>query len=133
MHASYTSLRALLWTLVLALYFLPMHGQTANTGAISGSVSDASGALVAGAAVVIVSEATQEERTLTTDAQGSFSIPFLTPGSYDLTVRTPGFKPLVLNDIQVQITEVNRLKIQLTISGAKEQITVSEKPPLLQM
>jgi hypothetical protein len=82
--------------------------------------------------VDLVSEATREERTLTTDAQGSFSIPFLTPGNYDLTIRTPGFKPLVLQEVQVQITEVSRLKIQLTISGAKEQITVSEKPPLLQ-
>jgi hypothetical protein len=70
--------------------------------------------------VDLVSEATREERTLTTDAQGSFSIPFLTPGNYDLTIRTPGFKPLVLQEVQVQITEVSRLKIQLTISGAKE-------------
>jgi hypothetical protein len=37
-----------------------------------------------------------------------------------------------LQDVQVQITEVSRLKIQLTINGAKEQITVSAKPPLLQ-
>ena len=66
MHASCTSL----WTLMLALYFLPMHGQTANTGAIAGNVSDSSGALVAGAAVVFVSEATREERTLATNAQG---------------------------------------------------------------
>jgi hypothetical protein len=70
--------------------------------------------------VDLVSEATREERTLTTDAQGGFSIPFLTPGNYDLTIRTPGFKPLVLQEVQVQITEVSRLKIQLTISGAKE-------------
>jgi hypothetical protein len=122
--------RTLLRTSVLCA--LTMRGQTANTGAISGSVSDPSGALVAGAAVAIVSEATREERTLTTDAQGSFSIPFLAPGGYDVRVRTPGFKPLILNNVRVQITEVNRLKIQLTISGAKEQITVNEKPPLLQ-
>jgi hypothetical protein len=109
-----------------------MYGQTANTGAIAGSVSDPSGALVARATVVVNSQATGEERDLTTDAKGNFSIPFLTPGNYDVTVRTPGFKPLVLNDVQVQITEVRRLKIQLAISGAKEQITVSVKPPLLQ-
>jgi hypothetical protein len=132
LHSSSTSLWTFLWTYMLALCFLQMHGQTANTGAVAGSVLDPSGALVAGAAVAIVSEATREERTLTTDAQGSFSIPFLTPGSYDLTVRTPGFKPLVLQDVQVQITEVIRLTIQLALSGAKEQITVSEKPPLLQ-
>ncbi len=128
MHASHT----LLWTSVLALCALPMHGQTANTGAIAGRVSDPSGVSVAGVAVVIDSEATGEERDLTTDGEGNFSVPFLTPGNYDLTVRTPGFKPFVLKSVQVQITEVSRLKIQLTISGAKEQITVSADPPLLQ-
>jgi hypothetical protein len=115
-----------------ALFSLPMYGQTANTGAIAGSVSDPSGALVATAALVVKSQATQEERDLTTDAEGNFSVPFLTPGNYDLAVRAPGFEPLILKSVQVQITEVSRLKIQLTISGAKEQITVSAKSPLLQ-
>jgi len=127
-HASRTFLR----TSVLALCALPMHGQTANTGAIAGTVSDPSGALVASAAVGVKSQATQEERDLTTNTEGSFSVPFLTPGNYDLTVRAGGFEPFILNGVQVQITEVSRLKIQLTISGAKEQITVSSDPPLLQ-
>jgi Carboxypeptidase regulatory-like domain len=124
--------RSLLVISAFAFCSLPMYGQTANTGAIAGSVSDPSGAPVAGAAVVINSEATGEERDLTTDVEGNFSVPFLTPSNYDLTVRAPGFEPLVLKTVQVQITEVSRLKIQLTISGAKEQITVSAKPPLLQ-
>ncbi len=115
-----------------ALCSLPMYGQTADTGAIAGTVSDPSGAPVAGAAVVVDSVATREKRDLATDAEGHFSVPFLTPGNYDLTVRAPGFEPLVLKSVQVQITEVSRLKIQLSISGAKEQITVSAKPPLLQ-
>src|ERR1700758_2577372 len=118
--------------IAVVLCALPMHGQTANTGAIAGTVSDPSGALVPRAAVVVNSQATQEERDLTTDADGNFSVPFLTPGNYVLTVRAPGFEPLVLKSVQVQITEVSRLKIQLTISGAKEQITVSADPPLLQ-
>ena len=117
---------------VFAFCPLLMHAQTANTGAIAGSVSDPSGAPVAGAAVVIDSEATREQRDLNTDAEGNFSVPFLTPGNYELTVRAPGFEPLILKSVQVQITEVNRLKIQLTIRGAKEQITVSARPPILQ-
>ena len=124
--------RTLLRILAVFLCALPMHGQTANTGAIAGTVSDPSGALVPRAAVVVNSQATQEERDLPTDAQGNFSVPFLTPGNYDLTVRAPGFEPLVLNSVQVQITEVSRLKLQLTISGEKKQITVSAKPPLVQ-
>src|ERR1700693_5480355 len=127
-HGSSTLLR----TTVLALCALPMYGQTADTGAIAGSVSDPSGALVTAAALVVKSQATQEERDLTTDAEGNFSVPFLTPGNYDLTVRAPGFEPLVLKSVQVQITEVSRLKLQLTITGVKEQTTVSAKPPLVQ-
>jgi carboxypeptidase family protein/TonB-dependent receptor-like protein len=124
--------RTLLGILAFVLCALPMHGQTANTGAIAGTVIDPSGALVPRAAVVVNSQATGEERDLTADAQGNFSVPFLTPGDYDLTVRAPGFEPLVLKSVQVQITEVNRLKLQLTIRGAKDQIVVSAKPPLLQ-
>jgi Carboxypeptidase regulatory-like domain/TonB-dependent Receptor Plug Domain len=127
-HAS----RALLRAAMLALCALPMYGQTASTGAIAGTVSDPSGALVPRATVIVNSQATREERDLTTDADGNFSVPFLTPGYYDLTVRQSGFEPLLLKAVQVRITEVNWLKVQLTVGGAKEQIAVSAQPPLLQ-
>jgi hypothetical protein len=124
--------RTLLVSSAFALCSLPMYGQTPDTGAIAGSVSDPKGALVPRAAVVIDSEETGEQRQLTTDVEGSFSVPFLTPGNYDLTVRATGFEPLTLKGVQVQITEVSRLKVQLTISGVKTQITVTTEPPLLQ-
>src|SRR5229473_1540559 len=128
MQASSTLLR----TSVLALCALPMHSQTANTGAIAGTVSDPSGALVSRAAVVVNSQGTGEKRDLATDAEGNFLVQFLTPGNYDLTVRAAGFEPFILNGVQVQITEVSRLKIQLALSSAKEQIAVSAAPFLLQ-
>src|SRR5713226_4088375 len=128
LHASRTLLR----TAVLALCALPMYSQTANTGAIAGTVSDPSGALVPHAAVVINSQSTGEKRDLATDAEGNFSVQFLTPGNYDLTVRAVGFEPFILNGVQVQITELSRLKIQLALSGQKEQIAVSAAPSLLQ-
>ncbi len=124
--------RPLLGILAFVLCALPMHGQTANTGAIAGMVIDPSGALVPRAAVAVNSQSTGEERDLTTDAEGNFAVPFLSPGNYDLTVRATGFEPLVLKGVHVQITEVGRLEIQLTIGGAKEQIAVSAKPPLVQ-
>ncbi|MCU1258121.1 MAG: Outer rane receptor for ferrienterochelin and colicin [Bryobacterales bacterium] len=122
----------LLRTAVVALCALPMHGQTANTGAIAGTVSDSSGALVPRAAVVINSQGAGEKRDLATDAEGYFSIQFLAPGKYDLTVQAAGFEPFILNGVQVQITEVSKVKIQLALSGAKEQVAVSAAPSLLQ-
>ncbi len=130
--SSFHASRTLLQVFLLVLCALPIHGQTANTGAIAGIVSDPSGALVARAAIVVKSQAAQEERDLATDAEGSFSVPFLTPDRYDLTILAPGFESLILKGVQVRITEVSRLKIQLTIGGEKKQISVSAKPPLLQ-
>src|SRR5436853_7691141 len=95
--------RTLLRISVLVFCALPMHGQTANTGAIAGAVSDPSGALVPRAAVVINSQGTGEKRDLAADAEGNFSVQFLPPGNYDLTVRAAGFEPFVLNGVPVQI------------------------------
>src|SRR5712672_1302970 len=127
-HVSHMLLR----TAVLALCALPIHAQTANTGAIAGTVSDPSGALVPRAAVVINSQGTGEKRDLATDTVGNFSVQFLTPGNYDLTVRASGFEPFILTGVQVQITEVSKLKIQLALSGAREQVAVSAATSLLQ-
>src|ERR1700757_2491311 len=98
--------RTLLRTSVLLFCALPMHGQTANTGAIAGSVSDPSGAFVPHAAVVINGQGTGEKRALATDAEGNFLVQFLSPGSYDVTVRASGFEPFTLTGVRVQITEV---------------------------
>src|SRR5260370_37208056 len=114
--------RTFLGISMFAFCALPMHGQTANTGAIGGAVSDPSGALLPRAAVVINSQGTGEKRDLATDAEGNFSVQFLTPGAYDLTVRAAGFEPFILKGVEVQITQVSRLTIQLALSGAKEQI-----------
>src|SRR6201998_4392827 len=127
-HAS----RTLLQVSVLVLCSLGMLGQTANTGAIAGTVSDPSRAMVAHAEIAVKSQATQEERDLISDGDGNFSVPSLSPDNYDLTVRAPGFEPLVLQGVQVRITEVSRERVHLTIAGEKEQVTVSASPPLLQ-
>jgi hypothetical protein len=124
--------RTLLQIAMVAPCVLPIHGQTANTGAIAGTVSDPSGALVPRAALVINSRSTAEKRDLATNAEGYFSIQLLPPGNYDLTVRAAGFQPFILNGVQVQITEVSKVKIQLALRGAKEQIAVSAAPSLLQ-
>jgi Carboxypeptidase regulatory-like domain/TonB-dependent Receptor Plug Domain len=111
---------------------LQMYGQTANTGAIAGTISDPSGALVPRAALSIRSEDTPEKRDLATDAGGNFSVQFLPPGEYDMTVRAQGFEPLSLKSVRVRITEVTRLSIELVLRGGKEHIAISDKPPLLQ-
>jgi hypothetical protein len=67
------------------------HAQV-NVGRISGTVTDPSGAAVAGAQVVIVNAATQIERKAATDNQGFYLVPNLPVGIYNVKVQATGFK-----------------------------------------
>lgn len=121
---------------LLALSFLifadAVFAQTASTGAISGTVTDPTGAVIPGADVTVASDATGQERALVTDSSGTFLASILRPGTYTVTVTMPGFSTLVINDVLVQITETTTVSARLQVGGAAEQVTVTGEPPLLQ-
>ena len=70
---------------------LPAAAQVAG-GAISGTITNESGAEVPGASVTITSSATGEHRTLVTDKDGFYSFPNLNPGNYVVTVTMAGYR-----------------------------------------
>jgi hypothetical protein len=82
-----------------ALLFLALCGgvkaQSIVTGAISGTVTDASGAILTDTKVTLVNEATQESQSTATGATGSYRFPLLKPGKYNVIVEKPGFHRLV--------------------------------------
>jgi hypothetical protein len=126
-NISASARRNLLLISALALCSLPMYGRTGNTGTIAVSVSDPSGAPVAGAAVAIHSESTQEERDLTTDAEGNFSVPFLSPGNYDLTGVLGIFQQSEAADDRVAPLECSRAaQDHGTLSGTVSDVSGSE-------
>ncbi len=121
-----------LMTALLACCIVSVHAQNANTGAISGTVFDPSGAVVAGAEVIIKNEAQADEHEVATAPGGDFSALLLDPGNYQVAVRARGFERVVVNGVRVQITEVTRVRLQLTIASAKEKVAVSASAPGLQ-
>ena len=80
-------------------------GQSQTTGRIAGTVKDERGAVIVGAEVTVKSLATAEERKVTTDNQGNYSIPLLPLGAYRVVVVAKGFNPAVFNPVRVLITE----------------------------
>src|SRR2546423_267711 len=101
-------------------------GQTSTPGSITGTVTDPSGAVVAGASVVAKSSATGQELTATTSDDGVFTIPQTPPGTYTVTITAAsGFKTLVLKDVVVVIGTPSSLKAQLEIGGANETVTIT--------
>jgi hypothetical protein len=102
--------------------------QGGATGAITGTVSDASGAVVAGAKVDIVNEATaQVERHLTTDSSGVFNANLLPVGSYRVEVSAAGFGTTKFPGVLVNITETTRLTATLKVTSVTQVVEVQSE------
>jgi hypothetical protein len=102
--------------------------QGGATGAISGTVQDASGAVVSGAKVKVTSEATgQRVRELTTDESGIFTASLLSVGNYAVEVSAPGFATTKFPGIAVAITETTRMIATLKVSSAQQVVEVQSQ------
>ena len=99
--------------------------QGGATGAISGTVLDPSGAVVAGADVRIVNQDTGAlTRTARTDANGSFTTQLLPVATYTVTVQAPGFAEGSFSNIAVRVTETTRMTAQLRTQAVQQKIDV---------
>ena len=100
-------------------------GQGGATGAITGTIQDPSGAVVANAEVRITSQETGElERSVTSGSDGSFTAPLLPAGVYTVTIHISGFADATFHDIAVRVTETTRLIAKLRPQAVQQQVEV---------
>src|SRR5260370_39916004 len=71
---------------------LPVFAQTSGTGAITGTITDSTGAVIPGASIEATNTGNGQQRTVTTGADGTYSIGLLPPGIYSLKITASGFK-----------------------------------------
>ncbi len=90
-------------------------------GSVAGLVTDASGAAIPGASIVLLNPATNEVLKATTNSAGDFNFPELAVGSYKLTVSAPGFSTRNIDAVPVEISKVNTQRVQLDV-GAESTI-----------
>ena len=95
------------------------------TGTIQGTVTDQTGAAVQGASVTIIRTTTNEQRKTATDSGGRYQIPFVDPGSYNVSVEATGFQAAKQNNVLVQVTETRPVNFKLAVGGASTTIEVS--------
>jgi Carboxypeptidase regulatory-like domain/TonB dependent receptor len=115
------------WIAALAAFaFLPSCalGQ-AVYGSVYGTVSDATGALIPNANIVITDTAKGTTATVTANASGEFRIDHLIPDVYSVSVETAGFKKYEQNNIQVNADSSEKIDVVLTIGTAGEVVTVN--------
>src|SRR6267154_1108081 len=114
--------------LTLALIVLSLGGTAIaqeTTGSIKGAIVDPNGAAVSGATVTAKGP-TGQERTVTTNSDGSFSIPRLIPGKYSLTVTAAsGFKKKIFSDVEVGLGDRSLGNLALEIGNVSETVTVT--------
>ncbi|HUB52892.1 MAG TPA: TonB-dependent receptor [Terracidiphilus sp.] len=145
-ETSYTSLKPALkteslarriWVAALcslALVLMPQQNraQLGGSGAIEGTVTDSTGAVVPGARVTAKSDATGVEMERITNRDGRYSLSPLDAGTYKVTVSAKGFATLVREKMQVNGLQVIGLDFALQVGVANTVVTVTAEPPPLE-
>ncbi len=115
--------------LALAVAVLPALAQ--NSGEITGTVTDATGAIVNGASVVVTNTGTRQTRTVTTNAAGNYSVPYLNPGTYDVTAQISGFKTDARRGLQIEVGATVRVDFTLQVGDVSQEVEVTSSAPLV--
>jgi hypothetical protein len=115
--------RCLQLALVLAICAAPVLAQEVRAS-ITGLVTDSSGAALANATVRVVNPGNQFTVTAVTNDTGNYVTPFLTPGSYELSVEAKGFKRHVRPNIVLELQDRARIDIQLELGDLTQSVTV---------
>ncbi len=118
------AIAALCWTCAL-------FGQV-ETGTLAGTVTDATGAVVTGAQVKLISAASGQSRTLETSSDGTFVAASLPPGTYELQVQQHGFQSYRRENIALAVAQSLHLDVVLHPGTLQQEIVVTGAPPQLQ-
>ena len=114
--------------------------QQTATGSITGTVTDPNGAVIAGAEVTLINDATNNRRTPATNGHGAFTIAALRPGNYTITIEATGFKRFVFTRIRIDAGksshfEVGSMTETVTVTGSSEspQTQIGNAAPWYQL
>ena len=104
----------------------------AETGRITGTVTDATGAIVPGAEITITAVDTNRRQIFVTDETGRYSSGPLRVGPYRIEAQSTGFKRLVREQITLQVQQTAVVNLQLEVGEITESVTVSAAQDLIQ-
>ncbi|MGH9496303.1 MAG: carboxypeptidase regulatory-like domain-containing protein, partial [Candidatus Sulfotelmatobacter sp.] len=117
------TLFAVLLCAVACLWSPALFGQA--TGSFSGTVSDNSGAVVAGAKVTVTAQATNVVREAMTDDTGHYTVPLLGVGDFTIRVEGTGFKTAESKDVRLQVDERRELDFKLSPASVTTSVEVN--------
>jgi hypothetical protein len=123
--------RVCLW--LLALLAIPLAGWAQSTrGSLAGTITDQTGAAIAGANIVATQVETQIKYETVTSSAGNFKFPELGLGRYDVAVSAPGFSGTTQTGVLVTINSVAVLNVSLKPGTVAESVTVDASAPVIE-
>jgi carboxypeptidase family protein/TonB-dependent receptor-like protein len=132
-HRAISANFSLLFILAIAIFSAGRAYAQASGATLSGTVTDPSGAAIAGAKVSIANKATGENRDVNTNAAGLYSAPNLLPGVYDVTASASGFSTAKQSDVTLTVGASQTLNMPLKVGEASQTIEVTAAAPLVQL
>ena len=117
------------WKYVLSIFValiigLPAFAQTFH-GTVSGIVVDSQGAVISDAVVQLTNPATGQALNAKSSKEGEFNFPELTVGIYRLTVSLSGFQTKKIDNINVEVSKVQNIKVELSVGAESTSIDVT--------
>ncbi len=119
-----------LWCLALILAASAANAQL-TTGSVTGLVTDPGGAVIPGATVVLANSDTGDERQQETGVEGRYTLSQIQPGTYELSVTTPGFKRFVRSGIRLQANQNAEVNAALELGEVTETVEVAAAAVIL--
>ncbi|MCU0240592.1 MAG: carboxypeptidase regulatory-like domain-containing protein, partial [Pyrinomonadaceae bacterium] len=117
--------KILIFCVLFTFFSLNVFAQSeAGSAAIEGTVTDQNGGIVAGANIVVKNTETNLTRTVTSRADGSFSVLVLPVGTYKITTKAGNFSENVRDNVTLIVGEATVLNITLTPEGVKAEVTI---------
>jgi hypothetical protein len=95
-----------------------------DTGAIDGTVTDQTGAVIVGATVIVKAGEDEPEMTTKSDAAGRFIVGNMDPGIYFVSVSAPGFVTMSLQNVEVSSAALTTVDVTLRVGAAAQSVTV---------
>jgi hypothetical protein len=118
--------------IIFILFLSNAFSQSTLTGGLTGVITDPNGALVSNATVEITNERTGKgERSIQSEADGSYSATLLPPGTYSLRVAAANFKQSLIAGVPVRINETSRQDVKLEVGNITETVEVLAAPSLI--
>ena len=125
--------RVILPALFACALIIPASAQSlAGLGAINGTVTDATGAVIPGAKVVVANNENGIRRSLETNEAGLFSAPSLTPGDgYMVSVLKDGFASYEAKQIRIEVGQNVTLRVKLDVQVQVQELTITDSTPVV--